>query len=161
MERDKADLIKMNFNIINIDISNESREEIINKINSVDAIFISGGNCFYLLQQLKIKNILNNIIEFANKKIYIGVSAGACIACPNIDYVQKLDDKSEAPLIDNYDAMNLVNFNILPHYKSKEKYTKLADEIEQDYPDKKFIKITNEQAIMVDENNNYKIIETE
>ena len=56
--------------------------------------------------------------------------------------------------------MNLVDFYILPHYNSKEKYTKLADEIESSYNNYKFIKLSNEQAIIVDNMNNYKVVET-
>ena len=161
MEKDKEDLSKMNYNVITIDISKESKAEIIEKFNNIDATFIAGGNSFYLLQQLKIKNVLKELIDFANNKIYVGSSAGSCIACPSIEYVKKLDDKSEAPLLDNFKAMNLVNFYILPHYKSKEKYTKLADDIEKEYKSYKFIKLSNEQAIVVENINNYKIIETE
>ena len=38
---------------------------------------------------------------------------------------------------------------------------KLADEIEKDYSNYKFVKLSNEQAIIVYNTNNYKIIETE
>lgn len=160
MEKDREDLSKMKFNVINIDISKESKKTIIEKFNSVNAIFVAGGNCFYLLQQLKLKNVLQELIEFANTKIYIGSSAGSCITCPSIDYAEKLDDKSQAPLLNDYTAMNLVEFYILPHYESKEKYTKLADEIEKEYKDYKFIKLSNEQAIVIDNMHNYKIIKT-
>lgn len=161
MEKDKEDLSKMNYNVDNIDISKESKVEIIEKFNNIDAIFIAGGNSFYLLQQLKIKNVLKELIDFANNKIYVGSSAGSCIACPSIDYVEKLDDKSEAPLLDNFKAMNLVDFYILPHYKSKAKYTKLADDIEKEYSNYNFIKLSNQQAVVVENINNYKIVETE
>ena len=161
MKKDKEDLNKMNYNIVNIDISKESKEEILEKFNNIDAIFIAGGNSFYLLQQLKIKNVLQELINFATNKIYVGSSAGSCIACPSIDYVEKLDDKSQAPLLDDFNAMNLVDFYILPHYKSKEKYTNLADEIEKDYSNYNFIKLSNKQAIIVYNINNYKVIETE
>ena len=149
------------YNVLIIDISKESKEEILEKFNNIDAIFIAGGNSFYLLQQLKIKNVLQELINFATNKIYVGSSAGSCIACPSIDYVEKLDDKLQAPLLDNFNAMNLVDFYILPHYKSKEKYTNLADEIEKDYSNYNFIKLSNKQAIIVYNINNYKVIETE
>lgn len=160
MEKDREDLIKMKFNVIDIDISNESKEKIIEKFNSVDVVFVAGGNCFYLLQQLKMKDVLQKLVDFANNKIYIGSSAGACIACSSVDYAERLDDISQAPLLSNYNAMNLVDFYILPHYNSKEKYTKLADEIERSYNNYKFIKLSNEQAIIVDDMNNYKVVET-
>ena len=160
-EKDKEDLRKMSYNVVIIDISKESKEKIIEKFNSIDAVFIAGGNSFYLLQQLKIKDILQELINFANKKIYVGSSAGSCIASPSIDYLEKLDNKLQAPLLDNCCAMNLVDFYILPHYNSEEQYTELADEIEKEYNDYKFEKISNEQAIIVENINNYKVIETD
>lgn len=160
IKKDIEDLNGMNFNIVYIDISNESKEEIVKKFNDIESVFVAGGNSFYLLQQLKIKNVLQELIELANNKIYVGSSAGACIACPSIEYVQKLDNKLQAPLLNDYNAMNLVDFYVLPHYKSKEKYTKIADEIEKNYNNYKFVKISNEQAIIVDEVNNYRVVET-
>ena len=160
MEKDKKDLNNMGFNIIDIDITNESKEDIVNKFDMVDAIFIAGGNAFYLLQQLKLKDILKDLIKFANNKIYIGSSAGACIASPSIDYLEKLDDRKEAPLLDNGNAMNLIDSYILPHYKSDEEYTKMIDEIEKNYSNLNFIKLSNKQAIIVNDNN-YVIVDTE
>lgn len=161
MEKDKKDLVDMTFKIVDIDITNEDKDSIIEKFNSVDVIFVAGGNCFYLLQQLKMKKVLEDLIEFANSKIYVGSSAGSCIACPSIEYVEKLDDKTEAPLLKDYNAMNLIDAYILPHYNSKEKYTKLADEIINENKNLKFIKLSNEQAVIVNDRNDYKIINTD
>lgn len=113
------------------------------------------------MQQLKQKDIVQELIEFANKKLYIGSSAGSCIACPSIDYVSKLDSKDEAPLLNDYHAMNLIDKYILPHYNSDEEYTKLINEIIEDNPNLQFITLTNEQAIIVNERNIYEIIDTE
>lgn len=160
MEKDKQDLENMNFQIVNIDITNERKNEIQQKFNIVDAIFVAGGNCFYLLQQLKEKDILKDLIEFANNKIYVGSSAGSCITCPSIEYAQKLDDKTQAPLLKDCSAMNLIDAFILPHYKSKEKYTRLADEIIKEYNNLNFLPLTNEQAIIVNNREDYKIVNT-
>lgn len=161
MEKDKNDLVNMNYHLIDIDITNETRENIISKFNSVDAVFIAGGNCFYLLQQLKSKEVLNDLIEFANKNIYIGSSAGSCITSPSIDYLTKLDDKTQAPLLNDYKAMNLINGYILPHYKSDEEYTRLIEEIIAENNTLNFITLTNEQAIIVTNNGDYKVVITE
>ncbi len=161
MEKDKKDLIEMKYNITNIEITSEGKEEILKKLDSVDAIFVAGGNCFYLLQQLKQKDIIQELIEFANNKLYIGSSAGSCIACPSINYVSKLDDKEDAPLLNDYHAMNLIDKYILPHYKSDEEYTKLINEIIKDHPNLQFITLTNDQAIIVNNRDDYKIIDTE
>ena len=101
------------------------------------------------------------MISFAKNKIYVGSSAGSCIACKSIDYCEKLDNKLQATLLDDCNSMNLVEFYVLPHYKSKEKYTRLADEIETQYNDYNFIKLTNEQAVIVNDKNDYKVVCTE
>ena len=160
MEKDKEDLKAMSFDLVIIDISKESRDEILEKFKYIDAVFVAGGNSFFLLQQLKIKNVLQELKIFAKDKIYVGSSAGSCIACKSIDYCEKLDNKLQATLLDDCNSMNLVDFYVLPHYKSKEKYTKLADEIERSYNNYKFIKLSNEEAIIVDDMDNYKVIET-
>lgn len=160
MEKDKKDLENMNFQIIDIDITNENKNEIQQKFNIVDAIFVAGGNCFYLLQQLKEKDVLKDLIEFANNKIYVGSSAGSCITCPSIEYAQKLDDKTQAPLLKDCNAMNLIDAFILPHYKSDEEYTKLCNEIIKEYNNLNFLPLTNEQAIIVNNREDYKIVNT-
>ena len=160
MEKDRNDLKKMSYNLIDIDITHEKRDAIIRKFELVDAIFVSGGNSFYLLQQLKLKSVLNDLVNFANDKVYIGSSAGSCICCPSIDYLEKLDDKREAPELKNYKAMNLINGYILPHYKSDEEYSRLIDEIVNQYENLNFIILTNEQAVIVESNDNYQIVNT-
>ena len=154
----KKSLIDMGYNLIDINISSDSREDILNKFNILDAVFVSGGNCFYLLQQLKIKDVFNELIEFASKKIYIGESAGACIASPSIKYVDVLDDINDAPLLSDYSARNLIDGDILPHYNSSDKYTLLEDSIMKKNLDVKFIKLSDNQALIVNDREDYHIV---
>lgn len=160
MEKDRDDLMN-NYDLVIIDITNETKEEILNKFKEVDAIFVAGGNCFYLLQQLRLKDVVSELIDFANEKIYIGSSAGSCIACPNIDYLGNLDDKNDAPLLKDYEALNLINGYILPHYKSSEEYTKLIDDTIKQYKDLNFIILTNSDAVIVNDRDNYEIVNTD
>lgn len=160
MEKDRDDLMN-NYDLVIIDVTNETKEEILNKFKKVDAIFVAGGNAFYLLQQLRLKDVVSELIDFANEKIYIGSSAGSCIASPNIDYLGNLDDKNDAPLLKDYEALNLINGYILPHYKSSEKYTKLIDDTIKQYKDLNFIVLTNSDAVIVNDRNNYEIVTTD
>ena len=161
MKEDRNDLAQMDYKLVIIDITNESKQTILNTLNSVGVLFVAGGNSFYLLQALKDKDILHELTDFARKNTYIGTSAGACIACPTIDYVKGLDDITQAPHLNDYTAMNLVNFYILPHYDSKEKYTKLANEIEYAYKNRTFIKLSDNQAIIIHNPTDYKIVDTD
>lgn len=157
MLQNKTALQKMGFEIVNIEISTEDKKEIVEKLNNVDALYVAGGNCFYLLQQIKMKNILQELIDFANKKNYIGASAGSCIACPSIGYVHNLDDKSAAPLLTDYNSLNLINAYILPHYNSSEDYNALVDETINENPNLKFIVLTDNQCVIVNSNDDYSV----
>ena len=161
MVKDRNDLVNMNYKLIDIDVTNESKEEILKKFDLIDALFVDGGNCFYLLQQLQKKDILSNIIDFTNNKPYIGCSAGSCITCPSIEYLDKLDNKEDAPNVKDYNGLNFINAYILPHYKSDEDYSKLIDDIVKEHKDLNFILLTNEQAIIVEDRNNYKVVNTD
>ncbi len=65
-EQKRITLTQMGYNIINVELSYESKEKIIEKLNRIDALYVAGGNCFYLLQQIKQKDVLQELINFAN-----------------------------------------------------------------------------------------------
>jgi dipeptidase E len=161
MEKDRKKLIELGYNVIDIEVTYETTEKIKEKINNSDALFIAGGNSFYLLQQLKSKNIVEVINDFVNSnKLYMGASAGAVIACPTIEVVKELDEPKEAPFLESYTALNLVDFYILPHYNN-EKFNLKADLIEKKYSNFDFIKLTDNQAIIVSDRNSFEVVETE
>lgn len=157
MVQNKLSLQNMGYEIIDIEISTDSKEEIVEKLNTIDALYVAGGNCFYLLQQIKQKNVLNELRDFADKKIYIGASAGSCIACPSIEYVYNLDDRNAAPLLTDCHSLNLINAYILPHYKNGNEYDALIDKTISENPNLKFIVLTDSQAVIVNSNDDYSV----
>lgn len=157
MLQNKTALQEMGFEIVNIEISTENKADIVEKLNNIVALYVAGGNCFYLLQQIKQKDILNELTNFANEKIYIGASAGSCIACPSIEYVYNLDDRSAAPLLTDYDSLNLINAHILPHYNNSKEYNALVDKTIYENPDLKFIVLSDNQCVVVNSNNDYTV----
>lgn len=157
MLQNKLALQNMGYEIINIELSYESKEEIVEKLNVIDALYVAGGNCFYLLQQIKQKNVLNELRDFADKKVYIGASAGSCIACPTIEYVYNLDDKNAAPLLTDYHSLNLINAHILPHYNNGDEYNALVDKTIDENPNLKFIVLTDSQAVIVNSKDDYSV----
>ena len=82
-------------------------------IQNCQAILVAGGNTFHLLSKLYEYELLE---EIRNKVLsgtpYIGYSAGANIACPNIKTT------NDIPIIEpkSFEALNLFPLNINPHY---------------------------------------------
>lgn len=103
-----------------LDVSTTPFEEIKYKLQTNDYIYITGGNTFFLMQELKKSKADQVIIEEINKgKLYIGESAGSIILSKTIDYVDKMDDKQAAPNLIDFDGLNILNFYTLPHYNDE------------------------------------------
>ncbi len=82
-------------------------------VKDAEIIIIGGGNTFRLLKMMQ----ENRLIEVIRQRIlngasYIGWSAGANVVCPTIRTT------NDMPVVqpDNFDALNLVPFQINPHY---------------------------------------------
>jgi dipeptidase E len=133
-----------------LDVSTNSPENIETTIKKNDMIYVSGGNTFFLLNEF-VKTGTDTIIieEIKKGKPYIGASAGSVIASPNIQYVEKMDDKTKAENLTDYKALNLIDFYPLPHH-TNEPFKNAVEEIITDLKDKiKFVPISNTEAIEV------------
>jgi len=82
-------------------------------IQEAEAIVVGGGNTFKLLKTIQ----QHDIIETVRNKVlsgtpYVGWSAGANVACPTICTTNDMPITEP----DNFNAFNLVRFQINPHY---------------------------------------------
>ena len=136
--------------VLTLDVSKASTKEVETALSQGDFIYVSGGNTFYLLQELKRKGAEQLIREEVEKgKPYIGESAGSMILAPSIEYVQLMDDICAAPELSSLVALGLISRYPLPHYQSYP-FTEVGDKILTTYGGKlPLVPITNEQAIVV------------
>ena len=99
-----------------LEVSTASRETVREKLMKNDMIFVGGGNTFFLLQELKRSGADQIIAQEVEKgKFYIGESAGAIAACPDIGYSAVMDVPDKAPGLTDYTGMGLVDFYVVPH----------------------------------------------
>lgn len=146
------------YEVENFDISIFSEEIAKEKLSQAKIVFISGGNTFYLLQELKRKNLTSYLKErIENGLLYIGESAGSVIATPNIEYASIVDDKTLATELNDYTGLNLVNFYIVPHFE-EEPFVESSRKTVELYKDKLDLKLINNKEAILVENNNFTII---
>ena len=146
------------YEVENFDVSIFSEEIAKEKLSEAKIIFISGGNTFYLLQELKRKNLIPYLKErIENGLLYIGESAGSVIAAPDIEYASIVDDKTLATELNDYTGLNLVNFYIVPHFE-EEPFVESSRNTVELYKDKLDLKLINNKEAILVENNNFTII---
>jgi dipeptidase E len=82
-------------------------------VRSAEAIAVSGGNTFRLLQLVQSQGLLQPLREQVQSGVpYIGWSAGSNLACPTIRTT------NDMPIIwpASYEALGLIPFQLNPHY---------------------------------------------
>ena len=135
-----------------LDITKFDETYLKDKFLKTECICISGGNTFYLLQEIKRKNLVEVLFKRIKEGLfYIGESAGAIIMSENIEYNQIMDDKSIASELDDYMGVNVFDHYVVPHlgeYPFEETAQKTLDT----YQDKiSLVAINNSEAILVND----------
>ncbi len=146
----KKALVKLGMIPIDLDISTAKNDEIIETIRDADMIYASGGNTFFLLQEMRLSGA-DKVIKDAIKsgKCYIGESAGSIVMSQNIEYASMLDSISEAPKLIGYDGLNETSLYPLPHHTNFP-FKKAVEKIIAAYSDKiQLCPISNSAAIQI------------
>lgn len=91
-------------------------ENPVNTLRDFAVIMVGGGNTFCLLANLYKYNLIEGIRKRVSAGMkYIGWSAGANVACPTIKTTNDMP-VCEPP---SFEALNLIPFQINPHYTDK------------------------------------------
>jgi dipeptidase E len=150
VDESRARLRKLGLELIEIDVTHQTKDELVQILLSVDGIFVAGGNSFHLLQQLQKKELVTLIRDMVRDgKPYFGESAGAVILYKTIEPIKPIDDPEDAPDIQGYEALDLIKFIPLPHFdreKYKAVFTKFLDDNKDKYP---IVPFNDDQAILV------------
>ncbi|MBI4058204.1 Type 1 glutamine amidotransferase-like domain-containing protein [Candidatus Gottesmanbacteria bacterium] len=103
-----------------LDIRYKTKQDLEKILEKKDIIFINGGNTFFLLFWIRKTGLDTLIPQLIHKgKLYIGVSAGSYIACPNIEQATwKHQDRNRFGVTD-LTALNLVPFLITAHFNEE------------------------------------------
>lgn len=134
--RDKSWLIKELANIEKyiggvIDFVNfraYDKNEINNRLNMADLIYIVGGRQHLLEKLFNETDTIDIMKKIAKSKVIMGTSAGAIVLGRKITSQQFWEKRYPKDIEKSreYDELNLVEFNIIPHYMRKDriKWTK-------------------------------------
>lgn len=103
-----------------VDISAIPEEIWLPRLKVANAIFMGGGNTFYLISWLKKSGLEIRMRELLKDRVYVGISAGSMVATVNLRLSTSQKSYSEQVFpLKNEDGLGLVDFHIRPHLNSK------------------------------------------
>lgn len=139
----RQELIDLRINriaILNLDHEIKKQE-----IENSDAVYVCGGNTFYLLKKIR-ESGFDKLLRDYNG-IYVGVSAGSVVVGPNIE-VSAPWDENDVNLSDTT-GLNIVNFAVVPHFQRKDHSIVENLKKQAKY---EIVPLTDKQAILITDN---------
>lgn len=121
-ERTKTNLCKYgNFKFNYFDIDDFCNIEKIENIFKSEIIYLSGGNAYYFLNNIKKRYLITRLRRYVKNGGYIiGMSAGAIIMAKDIATAQFVDEDIVG--LSDLSSLALVNFDFMPHWNQESHY---------------------------------------
>lgn len=116
LARDAQPILDAGAVFTTFDLANKSSEETARMLADADIVYVCGGNSFYLLEQMNnvgFKGVLSDFLTRGG--VYIGSSAGAVVACPDIGFIAPMDNPADAPTLTDYTGLRLIDCKLVPH----------------------------------------------
>ena len=139
IEEGRKILQERGWQVFDYDIADKTESEVTAELADRDAVFVQGGNSFYLLERMHDCNFDKIIKNILAKGIpYIGESAGAIVCSNDIRNQQYMSgDPILAKEMTDFSGLGLVNFLIKPHWNrndvKREKFSRFLQENPEEF----------------------------
>lgn len=155
---DRRRLVRLGYEVQDIDVKKESPPSLETRLSGIGALFIAGGNIFYLMQQLRENHLTDVLVRYLRSdRLYIGASAGAGICGPSLQPYMTLDDPKAAPRLTTLDGLGVTDFVVLPHY-GKMKYLDKYHEVMKEHCAKyRMVPLRDDEALVVLSRTDYEV----
>lgn len=152
VEQGRQALQRQGLVVDTLDISTATRAQTRRMLEDNDYIYVSGGNTFYLLQELRSTGADQALVrEVESGTPYLGESAGAMVVAPHIEYARFMDDPTAAPDLESFTGLGLIDFFPVPHYGNIP-FAEAAEQVMATYDATLALRpLSNTQAMIVDE----------
>jgi dipeptidase E len=147
---DRRQLEILGCEVSTLELARVGEDEVADALRGVDAVFLAGGNSYLLLWHARrsgFADILSPLVE-AGELLYVGTSAGAMVAGPDLAPAANLDNRREVPELESSVALGFVPFTVLPHDQAPEA-RELHDEITDTNPASSFVRLADGRAVLV------------
>jgi dipeptidase E len=151
-EHCRAALAEMGFDLDDLEIDEVEQGRMQSALDSADAVLVEGGSPFWLLQAMRETGFDRIVVDAVRAGLpYIGISAGALVAGPDVAPLSAVSNTSLAPRLRSTEALGLADYVVYPHYDSPERsegFPKLLAEFGERF---RLLPLTDTQALVVDD----------
>lgn len=151
LQEDRDALVSQGFEITDFSVTSHNSKSFEKELANYDMLFVSGGNTYYLLQELQKSQTIDVIKKLVDNGMpYIGSSAGSVIAGVDVSIIGDLDDIGKAPELRGTDGIGLVDLAIIPHWGNEKYDKKMMEVMEKNFDLKnKFVLVRDNQYVEV------------
>ena len=155
--RQISDLIKHQFtwiDFIDFSASNISWKE---RLEECSAVYVSGGNTFHLLNEVRKQGFDTWLKDNLPRKVYVGTSAGSILMTPTISIATVEPADTNDVGLQDLTGLSYVNFEMSPHtpefltHESNEEYSLKSNNPLYALDDNSAIQVMDEKVTVVSE----------
>lgn len=146
---DRQALVGAGLKVQDFTLTGKTKAQVKAMLAETDFVFVSGGNTFYLLQEMRKSGFSELIRPYLEKGGYYGgSSAGSVVAGPDISLFEALDDPSLAPELEDHRGLNLVDVVLFVHWGSDHFAKRYQELLKNGYrPGQKVVLLTDDQYL--------------
>jgi dipeptidase E len=150
VEKEPDTLHDMGFPVTVLPLTGTSPGEVAAVLASTVAVYLAGGNPWYLLHQANLSGFTALVPDLvaSGRLTYVGMSAGAHLATPDLLPAVRETTRSVVPGLVTTSAMGIVPFSVVPHF-GQEHRAEHHSQILSRPQVRPLVPITDEQFIVV------------
>jgi dipeptidase E len=143
---------KTGLGVRRIDLARLSASDMADTFQGCHAIWVGGGNTYYLLQQVRRSGFDEYVVaRIAEGLPYIGTSAGSLLLAPNIECIKYAEDPDSQFAMESYDGLDVFPLATFVHFDNpdfRDAYRQIViDALENDVA---FVTLRDNQFLFVD-----------
>lgn len=150
VQEEMGRLAGMGFPVTALPLAGTFKETVSVQLQRARLVFVTGGNAFHLLHHAILSGFTGLVppLVRSGTLIYVGISAGAHLATPDLLPCVSDDTRWKAPDLATTEAMGLVSFSVLAHYGKPDRADRHRRLLAGPQP-RPIVPITDEQLIVV------------
>jgi dipeptidase E len=148
VESARVELSAAGLEVTTLDLDRVGAADVVSALDDSQVVFVTGGYALYLLQHVRRTGFDTAVAQRvkAGTLAYVGISAGAALAGPDLRPLQDPDDPG---VVDSTQGLGLVPFVVLAHRNRgrADRHDRLATELADKLST---ISITDTEAVIIE-----------